>query len=987
MGQAAEANDENLYVLAIPATKEVQRGDHKETKQVRAFDKFLKHAEPTVPPDSRVPPVEVPPELREKFWGNSPEAERVRKDIIKASQVEEFRDRTVLIYGQSGSGKSVVAEEIHKHGHNGSKEGLHVLNCGAIPYYLFESLLFGIKGKIASGVTESMGLWEKAHIDKGTLFLDEIGEMAPDHQAKVLRVIEDKVIRRVGDLQERSVKDARVIAATNRDLKRMVKEGCFRLDLYTRLKQIYICVPELSPDPEDIEQFALRYWREVTGIQEASLSPEIIKLLTKCAWPGNMRELHHFMIDLYFKIYPNVEPSFQDIREYLALPPQAAITPALQGEGRKRNRGTPRPTMLPDRGWVERQVKLYKAELAGYTSLAQVLQNILQKMAPYYASLAIVQTRIRSIAEFAEKIQRVSIEKGCAALHLNDSCGARVIVQTTQDVPKVASFLEQYFEVDSESTHRPTRLANPGTFSSQQISYVVRLNRERANTLSSMLTVDIPDEAIGLWAEVQIRTVLDHAWANISRETTRGKPVPIAGKWASELTSLGDLLKAVDQSLCRIQKGLQIYSGNLSAYASREDLAREVDILQAALACDRGDVQVAARAGKLAMALGDWDLAIRFMSPFENSGYQPLMRDLGVAICQKFRDQVGLPEYEHGQRVLQAACVMSGSDPDAFASLAGTWKRRGDAVKARDLYLRAHVIDPADSYALGCYLELEMKLDPTSDIVTTMKPSIEQAIQRCRDLASAGVNLPWAYFDLGKFHLLLGRRMESFSAYSRAIQLSTSSHMIRTSLESLDLIREAKPETDHINEARRLLALGLAARFHSEVDVQELLREWPATGKPMAPVVIVTGHIDEAQAKTCELLIKEAFSNFSGTVIALACNEGLKETVSTMSRFTGDRGLQAWTDVIRSGIRPENVLVFCFGSGDTWAEQCFVALSMGSRVFAVQDPDAERAPLPSDENWLGVSDIQVAEADAIRKVLANFMRKRWKGKSRAFSAT
>jgi DNA-binding NtrC family response regulator/tetratricopeptide (TPR) repeat protein len=911
-------------------------------KDVAGFDELVNNAESKPAPFGKALPVQVPPELRERFLGDSQEAESVRENILKAAQLKEFSDKPVLILGDTGSGKDIVAEEIHNYGRKRSGSEMRVLNCGAIPYHLFESILFGIRRRFATGVEESIGLWEIVHNDKGTLFLDEIGELDLDHQGKVLRALEEKKIRRVGELHERSVENARILAATNRDLIRMIEEGRFRDDLYNRLAQIVIRVPRLSANPQDIRRFALQYWREVTGRQDALLSPEIIRLLNRYSWPGNVRELHHFMQGLYFQIYGNIEPSLEDVERYfryldprMEFSQQPAVAPSSQHERVKSTGRASLPSGAPNQRWIANQVKLYRKELPKYETLGRVLREILENVAPRYAPLATVQVRIRSAAAFAEKILRTGLRKGASAAIPDDSCGARVIVQTTEDVQRMASFFERYFAVNPKGSCRAGKPSPPGTFSFQPVSYVIRLNREQADRLSSLLSVRIPNDALGLWAEVQIRTVLEQAWANISIETSRESPLPVTGKWAAELTALGELLKAVDKSFSRIQKGFQVYDRDFSAYASREDLLREVEILQAVLACDPSDAKVAARAGKLAMALGDWDLAIRFMSPFENSGYPPLLRNLGTALCQKHRHQAGFPEYGHGQALLQSACAAPGSDPDAFASLAGTWKRKGDLQKARDLYLHAHVIDPADSYALGCYLEMEMKLNPASDIVTVLKPSIELAVERCRDLVPAGVNLPWALFDLGKFHLLLGRRKESLSAYSRAIRLSTSSHMIRTSLESLDWMHEAKPEMEILDESRQLLAIGLSARFPSDVNAQELLGEWPAKGVPMAPVVILTGHLAETQVENCQHLIKKAFHDFRGTLMALECSGGLKAAVPTTSPSYEGHMLQAWIDIIRLGIRPESVLIF--GRADRRNQQRFFEVHSPTRQSSISD--------------------------------------------------
>ncbi|MFZ0313268.1 MAG: sigma-54 dependent transcriptional regulator, partial [Candidatus Korobacteraceae bacterium] len=198
---------------------------------------------------------------------------------------------TILVQGESGTGKDLIAKAIHYQSRRQEKPFV-AINCSAIPETLMEAELFGHeRGAFTDAKTMKKGLFEMA--DGGTLFLDEIGELSPLLQAKLLRVLEDQVIRRVGGVRDMQV-DVRVIAASNRDLERAVKDGQFRQDLYYRLAIISIFLPTLRERKEDIlplvEFFISRYNRKfrknVTGITD-----DTRKLMLKYDWPGNVREL------------------------------------------------------------------------------------------------------------------------------------------------------------------------------------------------------------------------------------------------------------------------------------------------------------------------------------------------------------------------------------------------------------------------------------------------------------------------------------------------------------------------------------------------------------------------------------------------------------------------------------------------------------------------------------------------------------------------
>ena len=199
---------------------------------------------------------------------------------------------TVLIRGGSGTGKELVARAIHFNSPR-KEQSFVPVNCSAIPGDLLESELFGhMKGSFTGAVANKRGLFVEA--DGGTILLDEIGEMSPDLQSKLLRVLQEKEVRPVGGTQHISV-DARVIAATNQNLESQVEKGSFREDLYYRLNVIPLVLPALRERLEDIpllvEHFLEKYAGEVGG--KKSMSREALAVLMRHPWPGNVRELEN----------------------------------------------------------------------------------------------------------------------------------------------------------------------------------------------------------------------------------------------------------------------------------------------------------------------------------------------------------------------------------------------------------------------------------------------------------------------------------------------------------------------------------------------------------------------------------------------------------------------------------------------------------------------------------------------------------------------
>lgn len=204
-------------------------------------------------------------------------------------------DSTVLIYGESGTGKELVARAIHYRSARMDKP-LVPINCAAIPPDLLESELFGYeKGAFTGAHRTKIGRFEYAN--GGTLFLDEVGEMSPQLQVKLLRVLQERSFERLGGVRSVQV-DVRIIAATNRDLERSIQEGRFREDLYYRLSVIPIQIPPLRERKEDIpllvEHFLEKFNRQ-KGRQISGIAPEAMERLLAYSWPGNVRELENLM--------------------------------------------------------------------------------------------------------------------------------------------------------------------------------------------------------------------------------------------------------------------------------------------------------------------------------------------------------------------------------------------------------------------------------------------------------------------------------------------------------------------------------------------------------------------------------------------------------------------------------------------------------------------------------------------------------------------
>ena len=224
---------------------------------------------------------------------------------------------TVLISGESGTGKELIARAIH---YNSGRRGKFVgINCGAMPETLLESELFGHeRGAFTGAIREKRGLFHEA--DRGTIFLDEIGETTPSVQIKLLRVLQDRIVRRVGSNVETQV-DVRVIAATNRDLGESIRSGNFREDLFYRINVIPIALPPLRQRKEDIpllvDHFIAKFANQL-GVPQKRISTDAMRLIEKYQWPGNVRELEN-VIERMIALEPSEVLTTKSLPEHILL--------------------------------------------------------------------------------------------------------------------------------------------------------------------------------------------------------------------------------------------------------------------------------------------------------------------------------------------------------------------------------------------------------------------------------------------------------------------------------------------------------------------------------------------------------------------------------------------------------------------------------------------------------------------------------------------
>ncbi|HBO43517.1 MAG TPA: hypothetical protein DD670_06220, partial [Planctomycetaceae bacterium] len=658
--------------------------------------------------------------------------------------------------------------------------------------------------------------------------------------------------------------------------------------------------------------------------------------------------------------------------------------------------------------WVAVQVARYAKVHKHFKQFADVLTDVLGHVAKKLAPLAIIEARAKAIPHFAEKILRKRRLYQDPLIDITDLCGGRVIVHTAEQVQAVSQFIEEHFTIDWDNSADVSQRLRPTEFGYRSVHYIVSFKPEEFPNKD--VPIDIPRRLLdGLparlfkpsehhpyKAEIQVRTILEHAWADISHDMVYKTEFKVPIKIQRDFASIAAVLEATDHHFARLHEALHVYAAEQGKYMTRENIREEIGILEIVSEHDKNNVALATKIATLAMAIGDWEKAVSVLKPHRASDYQPALRTLGVALCKHYGGRSGnIENFRSGRTLLEEATGPPHRDPEGLCLLADNW-RAEDEDRARKLYRQAFELDSTHPMCLANYLECEIACQRNNAIISLVTPTIAAAIRRCRSQIEANVNLPWAYLGLGKFYLLLGQPYESLSALAKAIERCPAPFILEAAKDSLKRLRVIADKLPGYQWAWRLVLLGQAVKYPEQLpDAFDELRRLQTSQCPRieGPIIIVAGGCDqsvEQQMQGYRQLLIEGFKDFTGTILSGGTTQGIPRLVGDVRQHYGNHihaigytphmvpadatidwdtnrydeirrtdgsgfsplePLQNWIDLVASRVEPKDVKVLGINGGIIAAAEYRIAAALGAQVVLLDKSGREAAKTFSNPDW------------------------------------
>jgi ppGpp synthetase/RelA/SpoT-type nucleotidyltranferase len=644
--------------------------------------------------------------------------------------------------------------------------------------------------------------------------------------------------------------------------------------------------------------------------------------------------------------------------------------------------------------WHHAQCEAYKIEIPIYQQYATTLELILKAACRVYAPLGIVQTRAKPFASFAEKMARKAPKYTALGIGPTDLCGARIITETQAEVDRVCDWIRRAFEIDQANSIDVRTRLKAAEFGYLSVHYVVQFKG------TELLGVPIPPEIGERKAEIQVRTLLQHAWASISHDRVYKASFRVPEHLSRDLARVAAFLEEADDQFGGAIRALDTYKIHYGVHMDQKRLEEEIEVLETVLASEPDLTRRPAgalRLAQVARATGDWTRVEGLLAPYKDvaGDYQlEVLAEHGHALCRLHEERPQEAAFGQGRAEIEQATHQAQGALQTRALAYRAWASAripDNEEESRKHYRAAFEADPQNPFHLASHVEYEMYCGEPLGLRAVSRPALEAAIRTCRSYADVGIELPWAYLTMGRLHLLLDEPYESLAAYAKAIRHCHQNKkcvpeaVLDGELTFLRRINRARPMPETHLWVRHQLQLAKAARGGEVTGLEPQHRAFTP------PVVILAGgtsagsqpDIDAARAT-----VLRAFEGFQGTIISGGTNAGVaglagelaeqlrasgaqvigyvprhmpydqpidrrytEHVASEGASYGAGSPLQYWTDLLRAGVNPADVRVVAIDGGRIAAFEYRLALALGASVGLVAPVTRSAANLHVDPDW------------------------------------
>ncbi len=524
--------------------------------------------------------------------------------------------------------------------------------------------------------------------------------------------------------------------------------------------------------------------------------------------------------------------------------------------------------------WHKNQISKYSSKRENFELYEKIMNQILTRSSSLYSPLAIVQARAKTISSFAEKCIRKADKYNDPVNELTDLCGGRIICHTNTQVKRICNFIENEFEVDYENSIDTASRLNDEEFGYVSVHYIVSIEKD------SILGIAVPDEIKGLKAEIQVRTVLQHAWADIVHDLIYKTPIDVPVTYKREAARLAALLEKSDKSFEEMMNTLLDLKTRAVDYMCDEDFSNEENTLKTILGNEQDEcsqLEISLRLAELYRAVGLYDSVIKTFTPFERLNPKIKFKFCyGEALVKEsdYEDDLFKKGYSLLEDVVKSVeCMLeSGIDvelmhPEEFLIYKKTLHLISQVISKSDkntslIYAKkVFLLEPDNPQYLIRYIEMEL-LNNNESVLTLLIPHINSATRQCMQNINIHKSKMKSLLQQGRLLLLLEKPYEALEYYIIAIDFLRKSgkikdmQCIKIEIESLELLF-AKTGVEHYKWSQELLETALVLLFEEEDTNQENL-------------LIIAGtssHKSESVKDGFTEALEKSFSQFKGTVI------------------------------------------------------------------------------------------------------------------------